>query len=102
MTKTSHWKQRYYNHRQRAKREAIPFELSFTEWQQLWSPYCDPQGHRTGNYVMARHQDQGPYNADNVRITHNIQNSAERRGTGRKQKSSLYVPPLIFKQFWDL
>ena len=63
-------KRRYIEHRFNAKARGIEFCLTFEEWKRLWveSGKLDQRGARRGQYVMARHGDQGPYAIGNVRI----------------------------------
>jgi hypothetical protein len=53
-----------------AKTRGIPFLLTFEEWWQIWqdSGHWEERGNLTGQYVMCRNADQGPYAVGNVRI----------------------------------
>ena len=64
------WKQKYDQHKYRAKRRGIPFELTFKQWLKIWqdSGHLRERGHRRGQHVMARFFDAGSYKIGNVRI----------------------------------
>lgn len=53
-----------------AKARAIPWQMTFPVWVQLWvaSGRWEERGTRKGQYVMARHGDEGPYHPENVSI----------------------------------
>jgi hypothetical protein len=63
-------KQQYHNHKARAKRKVVPFELSFDEWMKIWtdSGHYHEKGTKRGQYVMSRYKDQGGYTLYNVYI----------------------------------
>lgn len=63
-------KEQYNNHKARAKRKGVPFELSFDEWMKIWtdSGHYHEKGTKRGQYVMSRYKDQGGYTIDNVYI----------------------------------
>lgn len=63
-------KQQYHNHKARAKRKGIPFELTFEQWYKIWldSGHYHEKGTKHGQYVMSRYHDQGGYTIDNVYI----------------------------------
>jgi hypothetical protein len=64
------WKQKYDQHKYRAERCGIPFELTFKQWLKIWqeSGHLHERGHRQGQYVMARFFGRGSYKIGNVRI----------------------------------
>ena len=64
------WKQKYDQHKYRAERRGIPFELTFKQWLKIWreSGHLHERGHRQGQYVMARFFGGGSYKIGNVRI----------------------------------
>lgn len=79
----------YNNHRQRAKRSGIPFEFSLSEWISWWeenlgSEWMKLRGCRSGQYVMARNGDVGPYARWNVRAVTCEQNNSEARHLTRE------------------
>lgn len=63
-------KQQFWNHKQRAKRKGISFELTFAQWLKIWlhSGHYYEKGTKRGQYVMSRFNDIGPYSIDNVKI----------------------------------
>ena len=63
-------KQQYHNHKARAKRKQIPFELTFDEWLHIWieSGHYNNKGTKRGQYVMSRYGDLGGYTIGNVHI----------------------------------
>ena len=44
------WKQKYDQHKYRAERRDIPFELTFKQWLKIWqdSGHLRERGHRQG------------------------------------------------------
>ncbi len=77
-----HWRD-YYNHKYDAtKHRNIPFLLSFEQWLAIWeaSGHLHERGYLSGQYVMARPGDRGPYKIGNVRIVTTNQNSREAKG----------------------
>ncbi len=69
------YKTQYYN----AKTRNIPFEITFEEWCNIWisSGKWDQRGKGANKYVMARHNDIGPYKVGNVSIKSQEQNTHE-------------------------
>lgn len=64
---------KYSQHRRQAAQRGIDFLLSFAEWYEWWQQtgHYEERGCRHGQYVMARHNDTGPYSLDNIKcITH--------------------------------
>lgn len=61
---------RYAQQRQRALARGIPWELTFDQWMAIWrdSGKFELRGKKTGQYVMARRGDVGPYSESNVFI----------------------------------
>jgi len=64
------WEQKYNQHKYRAERRGISFELTFKQWWKIWqeSGRLHERGHRQGQYVMARLFGRGPYKTGDVRI----------------------------------
>src|SRR6516162_10411724 len=64
------WEQKYHQHKYRAERRGIPFELTFKQWLKIWqeSGHLHERGHRQGQYVMARFFGRGSYKIGNVQI----------------------------------
>src|SRR5258705_13161818 len=63
-------KQKYDQHKYRAERRGIPFELTFKQWLKIWqdSGHLRERGHRQGQYVMARFFGGGSYKIGHVRL----------------------------------
>ena len=71
--------QAFKTHRSNARARNIKFEFTYDEWLKIWlaSGHLHERGTRSGQYVMARIGDKGPYAADNVKIITHIENSRE-------------------------
>ncbi|WP_407186703.1 hypothetical protein [Bradyrhizobium centrosematis] len=69
----------FIEHRVNAKDRGIGFELTFSQWLEIWiaSGKVRKRGCRRGQYVMARYGDRGPYAAGNVKIILASENIAE-------------------------
>ena len=63
-------KEQYNNHKARAKRKGVIFDLTFDEWLKIWtdSGHYYQKGTKRGQYVMSRYKDAGGYTIDNVYI----------------------------------
>jgi hypothetical protein len=63
-------KNKFWNHRRRAKHRGIPFLFTFDEWLSIWkdSGHFHERGNKRGQYVMARYNDKGAYEIGNVKI----------------------------------
>lgn len=70
---------KYTNQRAHAKARGIEFLLSFDEWLAVWtdSGKLEYRGRGKNSYVMARHNDVGPYSSDNVSIKTALENASE-------------------------
>src|SRR5260370_695417 len=64
------WKHKYDQHKYRAERRGIPFELTFKQWLKIWqdSGHLRERGHRQGQYVMARFVGGGVFNIRNGEV----------------------------------
>jgi hypothetical protein len=64
------WQQKYYQHKNRAERRGIPFELTFKQWLKIWqdSGHLPKRGSGQGQYVMARLSGRGSFKIGNVGI----------------------------------
>ena len=64
------WKQKYDQHKYRAERRGIPFELTFKQWLEVWqdSGHLNERGSGQGRWVMARFFGSGSFKIGNVRI----------------------------------
>ena len=76
------WEQKYNQHKYRAERRGIPFELTFKQWLKIWqySGHLHERGHRQGQYVMAlrwrQHQVTGITQGIDERVDFGGQSSA--------------------------
>jgi len=52
--------------KQNARRRGIPFEFDYQSWINWWGEDIVQRGKGKGTLVMARKNDQGSYNIDNV------------------------------------
>lgn len=77
---------RYDNHKQRARRLGIGFNLTFEEWWSIWSESGKYSrcGTRRADYHMARFGDIGNYEVGNVRIITCAENCAEQIKKGAR------------------
>jgi hypothetical protein len=69
----------YNQQKDNAKRRGIPFDLTFSEWGQIWldSGHFGDWGRRGHEYCMARFEDEGAYTIGNVKIITASENHAE-------------------------
>ena len=76
-------KDRFDSQKASAKIRGIPFLLSYEQWLKIWtdSGHLHERGIRKGQYVMSRFGDKGAYEAGNVRIITQQQNSSEIKQT---------------------
>lgn len=86
-------KQRWHNKRVNAKKEGIPFELSYSDFCEL----VERAGLKSSNlgftgdgYVLARRWDCGPYSFENCRFITQKRNALEKR-VSRKSKNASSV-----------
>jgi hypothetical protein len=104
-------KQKYDQHKYRAERRGIPFELTFKQWLTIWqdSGHLRERGHRQGQYVMARFFGGGSYKIGNVRIIPAEDNnhfvSAEARArrvrNSRATRQARHVSEIKDDQHWQ-
>lgn len=75
----------FYQQRAAAKMRGVAFDLTFEQWFAIWSRSgkLSDRGCKTGQYVMARYNDVGPYAVGNVKIIRHAENTQEGR-FGRK------------------
>ncbi len=69
----------YVHQRQAAKKRGIAWQITFSEWLDVWvmSGHWAERGVGRAKYVMARHGDEGPYAVANVSIQLATQNSRD-------------------------
>jgi hypothetical protein len=82
-------KRGYIDHKSRAKRRGIAFNLTFDQWLSIWidSGKLHLRGRGAGKYCMSRIGDAGPYEIGNVFIQSFEGNSSDGH-KGRKQDES--------------
>jgi hypothetical protein len=59
---------RFRQHRSNAKRRGIGFFLTFDQWWTIWKKSGMYEHRGRGGFVMARFDDDGAYEVDNVEI----------------------------------
>ena len=65
-------KQKFITQRTGARNRGIDWHFTFEEWLEWWGDDIANRGNKSGQLVMARIGDQGPYHPNNVRkITSN-------------------------------
>lgn len=76
---------KFAGQRRQAKQRGIEWLLTFDEWFGIWqqSGHWEQRGRKSGEYVMARHGDIGPYSADNVYICLASDNHSHAHANGR-------------------
>jgi hypothetical protein len=67
----------YKQQRRNAKRRGIDFLLTYAEWLQVWLSSGHLADRGLGGYVMARHDDRGPYVLENIKIITQRENNLE-------------------------
>ncbi len=74
------WREKFRNAKANAVRRGVGFKMSYEEWLGIWveSGHMHQRGIHSGQYVMARHGDKGPYEVGNVKIIPHIENIKER------------------------
>jgi hypothetical protein len=71
------YKQQYRIQKENARKRNIIFDLSYEQWLEIWGDKISQRGRGRGKYCMARNNDTGPYNIDNVRIIPFEENNRE-------------------------
>lgn len=59
-------KHKYYNHKSRANRRNIEFNMTFEEWINWWGDDFEKRGVTNGCLQMCRYNDEGPYELGNI------------------------------------
>jgi hypothetical protein len=92
-------KQKYNRQRYDAKIRGIDWQFTFESWINWWGEDIALRGNKTGQLVMARNGDTGPYHPDNVRKITCNQNHSEAHTNGlgwtNGQKHSIETRALI-------
>jgi hypothetical protein len=81
-------KAKYGTQRRGALQRGIDWHFTYDTWKEWWGDDIVNRGHKTGQLVMARYKDQGPYHPDNVRKATCNENSSEgNKGIPAPQKA---------------
>lgn len=75
-------KQKYNRQRHDAKIRNIEWQFTFESWLAWWGEDIALRGNKSGQLVMARKGDQGPYHPDNVRKVTSNENHKEAHDNG--------------------
>jgi len=78
MTRTELCK-KYHNQKVRAKKRSIDWHFTLDEWITWWGDDITKRGSKSGQLVMSRYKDEGPYHPDNVRKATVNENAIEAR-----------------------
>lgn len=73
------WQRQYAQQKRHAARRGIPFDLTYSQWLEVWGDKIARRGRGKDNLVMCRTRDEGGYSVGNVRIDSpkgNIQEAA--------------------------
>jgi hypothetical protein len=83
-------KQKYYTQRTGARNRGIEWHFTYESWLEWWGTDIVNRGNRSGQLVMARMGDTGPYHPNNVqKITVNQNHSdAHKNGLGFKKHTA--------------
>lgn len=89
----------YWDQRRSAEKRGVGWCFTFKEWVNWWEANLGPdwfrlRGHKTGQYVMARNGDKGPYERSNVRCAlvednHNEYNLNKSSQAGKQHRKRL-------------
>ena len=81
-------KNKYHTQRLGAKQRGIDWQFTYETWVEWWGEDIVNRGHYSGQLVMARFNDEGPYHPDNVKkITCNENCSEGNKGIPAPQKA---------------
>jgi len=91
-------KQKYYTQKSGAKCRNIEWCFTYESWLEWWGDDIVNRGNKSGQLVMARNNDTGPYHPDNVRkVTCNANHSeAHKNGLGG-MKNRKHTPESLEK-----
>ena len=89
----------FVDQRKSAIKRGIGWQFTYEEWVAWWETKLGPdwfrlRGHRTGQYVMARTGDKGPYAKSNVRCALVEDNHNEYNLNKAGQKGKIHRPHL--------
>jgi len=60
-------KNKYHTQHTGARNRGIDWHFTFESWLEWWGDDIEKRGNKSGQLVMARNGDTGPYHPDNVR-----------------------------------
>jgi hypothetical protein len=84
-------RKKYSEHKSRAKRRGIAFEMTFQQWWAIWQDRYDDRGVLKHQLGMCRTRDEGGYSPGNVRLDTPKGNGADRSMVVRvKSVASVY------------
>jgi len=94
----SSYKQKYWLQRKNAEKRGIEWGFTFESWMSWWGDDIVNRGVRSGQLVMARNGDIGPYHPDNVRKATTVENHNEcHKGRVNKKGKQIKTPYGIFR-----
>jgi hypothetical protein len=79
---------KYVDHRAGAVQRGIPFLLTFDEWWDIWQKSGKWHLRGSGQYMMCRYGDDGPYAVGNVYIGTATDNINDRYGNASARRKS--------------
>ena len=83
------YKSKYSSQRRTAAKRGIAWQFTYETWLEWWGDDIVNRGRRTGQLVMARFNDTGPYHPDNVKkVTCNENCREGNEGIPAPQKAS--------------
>ena len=68
----------YHRQKTRSRKRNIEWQFTYDEWITWWGEDIIRRGRRSGQLVMARFNDAGPYHPDNVRKATCNENHSEK------------------------
>ena len=75
-------KNKFYTQRTGARIRGIEWQFTFEEWVEWWGSDIELRGNKSGQLVMARNGDTGPYHPNNVRKVTCNENHCEAHANG--------------------
>lgn len=80
----------WIQHKNQANFRKEPYEITFEQYQELWTGKWERKGRGTNDYCLTRIDSEGAWSLDNVevleRVEHLRRQGYARRGTKRKVK----------------
>jgi len=69
----------YHNQKTRSRIRNIEWQFTYDTWIEWWGDDIENRGSKSGQLVMSRFNDSGPYHPDNVRKATVNENAVEAR-----------------------